>query len=301
MTAYIVRRLAQAIALVLAVDILTFLMVSIVPANPARVILGIHATHAAVAALDHTMGLDRPLWVQYGRFLWNSLHGNLGFSFALHEPVGRMIALTWPRTGLLAVLAVTAELVIGIPVGLLLASRRRPLLASVLENLSLLAMSVPLFWVGSVLLYVFAFKLGWFPLTGAYALAALSVGLTGSAVYARLLMVTLAEVREMDHVRTARAKGVGELAVLLRHVARVGLLPTLTQLGADFGNLMGGLVVLETVFGIQGMGNLAYSAISQSDIPTIESVTLVATAVIILLNVVVDVLYAVLDPRIVYA
>lgn len=287
--------------MVLAVDILTFLMVSIVPANPAQVILGIHATKAAVAALDRTMGLNRPLWVQYGRFLWNSLHGDLGFSYALHEPVGRMIAITWPHTALLAVLAIVAELLIGVPVGLLLASRRLPVLAAVLENITLVAMSVPLFWVGSILLYVLAFRLGWFPLTGAYVPAALAVGVTGSAVYARLLFATLIEVREMDHVRTARAKGVGEFGVLLRHVARVGLLPTLTQLGADFGNLMGGLVVLETVFGIQGIGNLAFSAISQSDIPTIESVTLVATAVIILLNVVVDVLYAVLDPRIVYA
>lgn len=301
LAAYIIRRLAQALVLILAVDILTFLMVSIVPADPARVILGIHATKAAVAALDRTMGLDRPLWVQYGRFLWSGLRGNLGFSYALHEPVGRMLALTWPRTALLAILAVAAELVIGIPIGLLLASRRWPLLASVLENLSLLAMSVPLFWVGSIMLYVFAFRFGWFPLTGAYALAALAVGVTGSAVYARLLMVTLAEVRDMDHVRTAYAKGVSEFGVLWRHVARVGLLPTITQLGADFGNLMGGLVVLETVFGIQGMGSLAYAAISQSDIPIIESVTLVTTAVIILLNVVVDLLYAVLDPRIVYA
>jgi peptide/nickel transport system permease protein len=305
MTAYLVRRIAVAILLILAVDALTFLMISLVPADPARLILGIHASAASVAQLRRQMGLNLPLWEQYARFLWNGIHGNLGFSYALEEPVGRMIAAAWPHTAVLAVLAVAAELVVGVPVGLMLASQRHPTLASLLENLTLIAMSVPLFWVGLILLYLFAFKLGWFPLTATglsgYILPAVTVGLTGSATYARLLMVSLAEVNTSDHVRTARAKGLSESRVLLRHVARVGLLPFVTQLGADLGNLMGGLVVLESVFGIVGVGNLAYSAISQSDIPMIESVTLVTTAVIIFLNVVVDVLYAALDPRIVYS
>jgi peptide/nickel transport system permease protein len=304
MTAFLVRRLALAAFLILAVDAMTFLMVSIVPADPARLILGIHATASAVAELRHTMGLDQPLWTQYGLFLWHGLHGNLGFSYAQEEPVGGLIAAAWPRTAILAILAVAAELAIGVPIGLMLTSRRHPALASVLENVTLVLMSVPLFWVGLILLYVFAFKLGWFPLAGGgilgYVLPAVSVGLTGSATYARLLMATLAEVREADHVRTARAKGVGETAVLLRHIARVGLLPFVTQLGADLGNLMGGLVVLESVFSIVGVGNLAYTAISQSDIPVIESVTLVTTAAIIVLNVVVDLVYAFLDPRVVY-
>jgi len=279
-------------------------MVSIVPADPARLILGIHATASAVTELRKTMGLNQPLWTQYGQFLWRSLHGNFGFSYAQEEPVGGLIAAAWPRTAILAVFAVIAELAIGVPVGLMLTSQRHPRLAAVLENITLLLMSVPLFWVGLTLLYVFAFKLGWFPLSGgglaAYVLPAVAVGLTGSATYARLLMVTLGEVRESDHVRTARAKGVPERGVLLRHIARVGLLPFVTQLGADLGNLMGGLVVLESVFGIVGIGNLAYTGISQSDIPVIESVTLVTTAVIIFLNLLVDLLYAVLDPRIVY-
>jgi peptide/nickel transport system permease protein len=303
-TAYIVRRLGWALILILGVDALTFLMTVLVPTDPARVILGIHATKQAVAALRRDLGLNLPVYVQFGRFLWRGLHGNLGYSYALDEPVGGLIAAAWPRTAVLALCSVACELLIGVPLGILLAGARRPAVAAVLENLTMVGMSVPLFWVASMLLYLFAFRFGWFPLggysAGGVVLPAVAIGITGSAVYARLLSVTLAEVRTSDHVRTARAKGLSEQRVMLRHVVRVGLLPFITQLGSDLGNLMGGIVVLESVFSIVGLGNLAYSAISVSDIPVIEAVTLVTAAVIILLNLVVDIAYAALDPRIVY-
>lgn len=305
MLQYIVRRMLWAFVAVLGVSAITYAIAYGVPVNPARLIAGQHASAATVHEIYIELRLYLPVWQRFLLYLWGIVHGNFGYSFVYHRPVLQMIEQAAPATFGLAISAVICELLIGIPIGIISASRKGTFLDSFLTIGSLIGISMPTYWVGMLLLLVFAFKLGWFPLHG-YSLAgvvlpALSVGITGSAYYARVLRSTVLEVMSLDYVRTARAKGLSEFSVTMRHTVRNALIPVVTLFGLDFSSLLGGLIVSEVIFGWPGLGLLANQAIGSLDEAVIEGVTLYAAIAVVLVNLIVDVVYASLDPRISYS
>jgi peptide/nickel transport system permease protein len=305
MAQYAVRRLLWAVVAVIGVSAITYGIAYGIPANPARLIAGQHASAATVHAIYLQLHLYLPLWQRWLLYLWGMAHGNFGYSFVYHRPVLAMVAQAAPATFVLAVAAIVCELIIGITVGVVSAVHKGKLSDTVLTVGSLVGISMPTYWMGMLLLLVFGFYLGWFPLHGyslsGVVLPALSVGLTGSAFYARVLRATMLEMADMDYVRTARAKGLPEGRVLARHLVRNALIPLVTLMGLDFSSLLGGLIVSEVIFGWPGLGLLANQAIGNLDEAVIEGVTLYAACAVVLMNLLVDLVYALLDPRISYS
>ena len=304
LTAYLVRRLWWALVTLLGISIINFVLIYAVPVDPARMIVGIHAPEATVIAVRHALGLDRPVYVQYGIFLWNLIHLNLGYSYMDNRPVMGMIVQAFGNTARLAAAAFIAEVVIGGALGYVAALRRGRLVDRLLSFIGLVGMSIPNYWLGSVLLLVFAFLIPIFPLYGQgnlnLVLPALTIGLTGAAWYMRVLRTSLVEIMASDHVRTARAKGLSAWGVNLRHIVRNALIPVVTLAGMDLAGMLSGIVIIETVFGWPGIGELAYQAVQNLDIPVVMGTVLYTTAVIVVLNLAVDVFYALLDPRVRY-
>jgi peptide/nickel transport system permease protein len=303
---YILRRLFWVLVSLLGISAITYFITYGIPANPARLVAGQHATPATLHAVALALHLNLPVWQRYLLYLEGVvLHGNLGYSYVFHRPALGMVEAAAPPTLLLATAALTAELLLGVPVGIISATRYGSRLDQSLMVLSILGVSMPTYWFGVLLLYVFGFLLGWFPMSG-YSLAgvvlpALSVGISGSAYYARILRSTILDVMHQDYVRTARAKGLGERGVLWRHIVRNALIPFVTYMGMDFGSLLGGLIVSEVVFGWPGLGMLLNQAIGNLDAAVIQAITVYAAAAIVIVNLIVDLIYAFLDPRIQYA
>jgi peptide/nickel transport system permease protein len=303
MLVYVVRRLLWGLLVLFGVSLITFVTAFAVPADPARLIGGIHATRAALANIRHVYGLDQPLPVQYLHYMQHVLHGDLGHSYALSESVLPAILARLPATAVLALAGLLCELVIGLPVGVLAAlhARRTPDRLGIL--LTLVGFSVPPFVLGNLLLLVFAFKTSVFPLGGngsatSIVLPAVTLGLGGAAWYSRLLRGTLLDVLHTDYIRTARAKGLSWRRVVLRHALRNAIGPVVTQIGLDLGYFLGGVVVVESVFAWPGVGQLAYNAISDDDINVVMGTVLVAAVFVVLANILADVAQAWIDPRI---
>jgi len=288
-----------------AILTITYFIAFLVPADPARLIAGQHASAATLAAIRQALGLNKPLWYRYIVYLNGFLHGNLGWDFIMRRSVGSMVLQAAPYTLYLAVCAVCAELLIGIPVGIIAAVKKYTFIDGFLRTLTILGISFPTYWVGSLLLVIVGFKLGWLPLGGVSAagviLPALSVGITGSAFYARILRSSMLEVMRLDYVRTARSKGLNERRVLVRHIIRNALIPVVTYLGMDLGTLLGGLIISETIFNWTGLGMLLNQAIGNVDGSLIMGITLFSATAIVCMNLIVDILYAFLDPRISYS
>ncbi len=306
MVSYIVRRIFGALIVLIGVSIITFLLAYAVPADPARAIVGPHAPEYLVLQIRKQLGLDDPLPVQYIRYLGNLLHGNLGNSYVLNQPVTTLIGQRIGATGLLAGLAFVFELVIGIPIGILTALRDRKVTDHILSTAALIGISLPVFFVGLELMYWVGFKLGWLPIGGTggilYALLpALTYAITGAAYYARLLKSSMIDVLNQDYIRTAKAKGASPLRVVMRHALRNALIPALTYAGTDVAALLGGVVVIEDIFGYSGVGQLAFQAIGNLDVPLIMGTVLFATVFVVIFNLIVDILYGIVDPRISYS
>jgi peptide/nickel transport system permease protein len=304
---YIARRLLWLVVVLALISIVTFVVIYAVPADPARTFAP-NASAQAVANIRHQWGLDQPLWVQYVRYLGRLLHGDLGWSYHISQPVLSAILQRAPATAELAVAGLIMELAIGIPVGIASAVRQYGVADRAGMVLSLIGVSAPTFGVGLLLLYYFGYVLGWFPLSGfgpgfplnlSYLfLPALAIGLSGGAYYARLLRSSLLDVLKADYVRTARAKGLGEGRVILRHALPNAITPVVTQIGLDFGYFLGGIVVVEQVFAWPGIGFQAWQAIDNLDVPMIMGTVLFAAFCVTLMNLVIDVLYAFIDPRV---
>ncbi len=301
---YIGRRVLWALLTVFGITIINFAVIYLVPVNPAQVIAGIHAPHQTVLNIERALGLTQPIWVQYGIFLWHLLHLNLGYSYFAHRPVMQMIGQALPNTMRLGVAALVAELLIGVTVGYIAAFHSPGFLDRFLSIAAIGGMSVPNYWLGTMFIYLFAYRFPIFPLYGQgwanLVLPALTIGITGAAWYMRLLRTEILEIVHANYVRTARAKGVSERRVAIRHVTRNALIPVITLAGMDLAGLLSGVVIIETVFGWPGIGLMTWTAVQNLDIPTIMGVVLVASSLIVLFNLVVDVLYAFLDPRIRY-
>lgn len=311
MTSYIVRRLLQGIPVLLIITAIVFAVVAFIPGDPAAVVLGHAATPENVAALRHQMGLDKPLPLGYASWLGQVLRGDLGQSILSRQPVVALIARALPITLYLSVFGLLIALVIAVPAGIIAGLRRNTWLDVVLTTWAFLGVSIPGFWLAIVLVYVFGVLLGWVPLLGYIApredpvesvktmiLPALTLGLLLSGPLMRYLRSSILQTMAQEFVLVARAKGLAERRVISGHIVRNSLIPFVTVLGVQFGYLIGGAVIVENVFAIPGMGDLVVSAIGNRDYPVIQGVVLVVAAGIVLVSILVDILYAVLDPRI---
>ncbi len=303
MLRYLAARAGQAALLLLGVSAITFLLLYVMPADPARQIAGRSATAETVQTIREQLGLDQPLHVQYGRYVAALVRGDLGRSYAQKTEVTEIVASRMPATLLLMVSAIACELAIGLAIGVIAAVKRSTRLDDATMVASFVGVSTPQFVAAMLMLYVFAVQLDWFPVGGYgeakhLVLPALTLGLLGAGWYSRMMRSSMIDVLTQDYIRTARAKGAPEKRVLLVHALRNALLPIVAMIGIDIGLFMSGAVVVESVFGWPGIGQLAWQAIQQVDIPIIMGVTLVAAVAIILGNLLADVVAPFVDPRI---
>ncbi|HUQ37135.1 MAG TPA: ABC transporter permease [Aestuariivirga sp.] len=303
MLAYLARRLAASLFILLGVSVITFGLTFLIPADPVAMIAGRNSTPEVREQIRHQLGLDRPLPEQYAAYLGRLVRGDLGKSYARKTDVGELVASRLPPTLLLMLAAIIAELMIGIPAGIYAASRRGTLGDKVAMTLSFASVSTPQFVLGLTLLYVFAYLLGWLPLGGYGSfshliLPALTLGLAGGGWYSRMMRSSMIEVLRHDYIRTARAKGMPEWRVVLKHGLRNAILPIIAMVGLDVGIFMSGVVVVENVFGWPGIGQLMWQAIQSLDIPIIMGVTTVAACFIVLGNLIADMISPLIDPRI---
>jgi len=309
--AFIIRRLVATVPVLLLVTLMVFSLIHLIPGDVATAVLGEEATPAAKTALRHQLGLDKPLPVQYVSWLWRVLHGDLGRSLTDNTPVIQTIGQRLPVTVELAVASFLVALLIAIPTGILSATQRGRLSDYAGTIIAFAGMSVPSFWLAMMLIIFFSVRLGWLPASGfvplsqdpkanlqAMLLPAVATGFRESAVLMRMLRSSLLEVLGMEYVRTARAKGVKKRVVILRHATRNALIPVVTTSGLSIAGLLGGLVLTETIFSIPGFGRLIVQSVFDRDFVTVQGAVLVSALMVILVNLMVDITYAVLDPRI---
>ncbi|RYE61872.1 MAG: ABC transporter permease [Rhizobiaceae bacterium] len=298
-----IRRLVQMALILLGVAAITFVLLYALPADPARMIAGRSATAQTVANIRRELGLDQSLPVQFWTYLSNLLQGNLGRSYAQKTEVATLIMARLPATLTLMFSGIVVEVVLGLTLGTIAAVRRGGFVDRVVMMASFVGVSAPQFVVALLLLYVFAATLGWFPMSGYgtfshVVLPAATLGVLGAGWYARMVRSAMIDVLNQDYVRTARAKGLSSRRITLRHALPNAVLPVIAMIGIDIGQFMGGVVVVEAVYGWPGIGQLAWQAIQQVDIPIIMGVTLTSALAIILGNLVADLIAPVIDPRI---
>ncbi len=303
MLRHLSRRLAATLLILLGITVVTFGLTFLIPADPAELLAGRSGSRAAVEAIRHELGLDRPLPVQYTRYLARLVQGDLGRSYVQKTQVATLITSRLPATLLLLVGAIVFELAIGLPAGITAAVFRGSGVDRAAMIFSFAGISAPQFVVGLMLLYLFAYRLGWFPMggfgsAGQLVLPALTLGIAGSGWYARMIRSSMAGVLRQDYIRTARAKGLSERSVVLVHALRNAILPVVAMIGLDIGIFMSGAVVVESVYGWPGIGQLAWQAIQRVDIPVIMGVTLVAAVGVALGNLLADLVVPLIDPRI---
>ena len=298
-------RFLISIPVVLGVSILVFSMLHFLPGDPVAIMLGDAGSPERIAELRDRLGLNDPLWVQYGRFLGNALRGDLGRSIRTNRPVLDEIKDQAPNTLQLTVVGLGLAIVLGVGLGVLAGYRRNSWLDYGSMLVALIGVSMPSFWMGLLLIFFFALRLGWLPATGQggperLILPAFTLGVHAMAIIARLTRSNMVEVLGNEYVTTARAKGLSERATLVGHALRNALIPVVTIVGLQFGALLGGAVIIETVFARQGLGRLAIEAILAKDYPVVQGVVLVSAVLYVSINFLVDLAYGVLDPRIRY-
>ena len=303
MLRYITTRITQALFILFGVSFITFLLLYILPADPAVQIAGRSATPETVASIRAQLGLDQPLFVQYFNYMTNLLQGDFGRSYLQKSEVSELIASRLGPSLSLMFFAIAIELLIGLLAGIIAAMNRGKALDKTLMVLSFIAVSAPQFIVSILILYVFAVKLGWFPIGGYgdpihYVLPAITLGLLGSGWYSRVMRSSMLDVLRQDYIRTARAKGAPITRIIRVHAFKNAILPIIAMIGLDIGIFMGGIVVVESVFGWPGIGQLAWQAIQRVDIPIIMGVTLVSAIAIVIGNLIADLIAPFVDPRI---
>ena len=307
MGAYVRRRLLRSVPVIVGVLTLVFFMVHMLPGDPAEEIAagGLGSTPEQVQAIRVRLGLDQPLYVQYWKFVSRTVQGDLGRSIYRNQPVSTMIRDRVGATFQLTIAAIAAAILIGVPLGILAAIRQNSWIDSVSMTVALTGIAMPGFWLGLLLIWLFAVRLNWVPIIGGSGikgliLPALTLGFSAAAIIARLVRSSMLEVLRQDYMVTARAKGLTGRAVVINHGLKNALIPVVTIIGLQFGNLLGGTVVIETVFARQGIGRMAVDGILTKDFPVVQGTVLFAALVYVTVNLVVDLLYSVLDPRIHY-
>lgn len=299
----ILRRLVQTALILFGVAAITFLLLYALPADPARMIAGRSATAQTVANIRHELGLDQPLLAQFWNYLVGLTEGNLGRSYAQKTDVGALIAARLPATLILMAAGIFVEVALGLILGVIAAVRRGGPVDRLVMMASFVGVSAPQFVAALLLLYVFAVTLAWFPMSGFgtfahVVLPATTLGILGAGWYARMVRSAMIDVLNQDYVRTARAKGLSSVRIVFRHALPNALLPVIAMIGIDIGQFMSGVVVVEAVYGWPGIGQLAWQAIQQVDIPIILGVTLVSALAIVIGNLVADLIAPLIDPRI---
>lgn len=312
---YLAHRVVLALPVLFGISIVVFLMLKLVPGDPAIALLGPQAEPREIEMLRRAWGLDRPLYAQYATWLAKALRGDLGQSLEQRAPVAELVLTRFRNTAILTLASVLISCVVGLTAGVVSATRPRSLFDRLTMVLALFANSMPAFWLGLVLIFLFALRLPWFPVSGMYslrgegnlldllhhlALPAIVLGGATTAIIARLTRSSMLEVIGQDYVRTARAKGLVEWRVIMGHAFKNALLPVVTVVGLQVGFLLGGAVLTETVFSWPGVGLQLYRAISTRDIPLIQGSVLLIAVTFVFVNLFVDLIYAYLDPRIQY-
>jgi peptide/nickel transport system permease protein len=316
MLAFVVRRVLLGTVVLWVMTAVVFVMFFVAPHNVASLIAGRQATPETVALVKHRLGLDQPVLDQYGHYLWRLLHGNLGYSFYNSTSVRSLIWQRVPVSLSLALGAAVLWLIIGVSAGVLAATRPRSLADRAVTFGALFFYSMPAFLLGVIIFYLFFYRLhlagiGWFPGNGYVAftqspwrwaqhlvLPWFTLALVTAAAYARLTRGSMLDVLGEEYIQTARAKGLKERTVLYRHGLRSALTPVVTQFGIDFGTLLGGVIIVENIFGLPGLGQLAIQSVVQQDLPVVIGTIVLASAFIVVANIVVDVAYGILDPRV---
>lgn len=303
MALYALQRLAWTGLILWAIVTLTFAATFLSPIDPARSYAGLRASKQTIETVREHFGLNQPVPVQYVRYVGRLIRGDLGNSFATGQPVSTSIASRLPATMLLALAAAAVQVVVGVALGMFAALNRKSLIDRLILLFSLIGVVVPAFVLGFLLLYVFAFRLGWFPLGGYGSLIhlilpALTLGVAGAAWYARILRSTILNILSEDYVRNARAKGLSERTIVFGHILRNAIPPIITMIGLDVGAFLGGVLVIEKVFAWPGIGEQAWRAITFNDVPMVMGTVLAAAFFVTLLNLVADVANAIIDPRI---
>lgn len=305
MSRYVLGRLGWSVVVVIAITLITFGATFLSPVDPARLYAGLRATHAQYELARQVLGLNRPIYVQYWRYLLRLLHGNLGNSYSTGEAVRTIVFERLPATAALAGTGLLVEVVVGLPLGILAAFKWQRLADRIILSGSLLGVVMPQFVLGFLLLYLFADRWQIFPLGAtasvpAVVLPALALGLPGGAWYARMVRSSVLNVLGEDYIRNCRAKGLSEWAVVIRHVLRNSAGPAITMIGLDFGIFLGGVLVVEEVFGWPGIGQQMWNAITANDIPVVMGTVVVAATAVVIFNLLADLANAFLDPRIKY-
>jgi len=313
MVRYIIKRLFALIPVILVLTFIVFTILSMTPGDATSIILGSEYTEELGAKLRVQLGLDRPLIVQYFHYITNLVQGDFGMSYVMRAPVIDQLSARLANTAWIVACAMILCVSLGIPIGILSATRPNSFFSQCTMVFGLMGVSMPIFWLGLLLILLFSVKLGWFQAGGfdgwgqgvghavkSLLLPAAALGLFQFAVLARTTRSALLEVLREEYVKTARAKGVAERGVIFRHALKNAMIPILTVAGVQLGQLMAGSIVLETVFYLPGLGRLAIGAISARDLPVVQGVVLFVASMIVLINVAVDVLYGFLDPRIRY-
>lgn len=300
---FIIRRLILLIPVLLGVSFIVFSILSFTPGDPVQMRLGDNYTPQSYEAMKHEMGLDRPFILRYLSYISRAAVGDFGKSYTTSNPVAKEIMARFPSTLILSFCAMVFAVLVGIPLGVISATRQYSFLDSASMIAALIGVSMPNFWLGLMLILIFAASLGWFPSAGfkhfkSLILPALTLSANSLAIITRMTRSSMLETIRMDYIRTARAKGVNENTVIIKHALRNALMPVVTTIGLQFGFSIGGAVLVETVFSWPGLGRLLVEAIKYKDTPIVTAIVLILATMFTIINLFVDVLYASLDPRI---
>ena len=300
---YLLKRILQAIGVVFCISLITFFVLNIVPGNPVEIMLGEFADKATIARVTHEMGLDQPIYIQYINWLKNMLTGDFGTSYFQNNPVIDILTSSFAVTAKLAGIAYVLAVVLGVFVGVVAAVNRGRWLDSLLMTISVFGISAPAFWIAIILQIVICLQLNLLPLSGinsfaSFILPGIALGTRYAASIARITRTSMLEVLSQDYIRTAQAKGLKQRAVIIKHALRNALIPIITIAGTDLGNILTGSVLVESVFSIPGIGKMLVDSINTRDLPIVQGGVMYIAVICVVMYLVVDILYTVVDPRI---
>ena len=305
MVSYFVRRLLQAVPVLLGVLIITFAVTRFTPGDPAQIMAGAEASDQAIDAMRERLGLDQPIPVQFGIYLANVVQGDLGNSYHLGRGVRQLILTALPRTAQLAVVAILVTLIIGVPAGIVSATQKDTVWDFIARFGALFGVSIPAFFAGLLMILLFSYQLGWFPSFGTGSLKHLvlpgvTLGLFSTGLVARLTRSSMLDILSQDYIRTAKAKGLRQRTQIYKHALRNASISIVTIMGLQLGSLLSGSVLTETVFAYPGIGRLLVRSIFERDFPVVQGIILMVALIYVLTNLLVDFVYAAIDPRIRY-
>lgn len=305
MSRYIVKKILLVIPVLIGISLITFILLNVVPGDPVTLMMKEHVKPDVIERVRQQMNLDDPAYIRFFRFLWGAVQGDFGVSYKLKRPVADLLFDAFPNTLKLAVSAAVVSWIIGIPAGIFSAVKRNSFVDNIFMGFSLLGVSIPVFWAGLLFQYIFSLKLGWLPVSGFTSfkhlvMPSIVLGWSSAGTIARLTRSNLLEVMRNDYIRTARAKGNADIRVIVKHALKNSMLPVVTVMALQVAGLLSGAVITESVFGIPGIGRIAVNAIQNRDMPLLQGSVIFTTFIVILGNLVADILYSFIDPRIKY-